>query len=83
MRDGNEIRVALINKDLRQDADVSVTAGGKVRHVRPMVLSAPSATATSGMNLDRDSREGIKPEANGSVRVHVPAASATLVWLVL
>ena len=81
VRDGNNIRVALINKDLHQDADVSVTTGSKVRHARPMVLNAPSATATSGINLEWDSREGIKAEADGSVRVHVPAASATLAWL--
>ena len=80
---GEEIRVALINKDLHQDAEVSVTAGKTVRHARPMLLRAPSATATSGISLDwaPNTGEGLKPAADGTVRVHVPAASAALVWL--
>ncbi|HEX4637591.1 MAG TPA: glycosyl hydrolase family 79 C-terminal domain-containing protein [Rhizomicrobium sp.] len=80
---GKAVRVALINKDLRQDAEVSVTTGRKVTYARPLLLSAPSATATSGIVMDwaPNAREGIKPEKDGAVRVHVPAASATLVWL--
>jgi hypothetical protein len=78
-----EVRVALINKDLHQDAEVSVTTGRKVTYARPMLLNAPSATATSGINLNwaPNAREGIKPETDGTVRVHVAAASAALVWL--
>jgi hypothetical protein len=79
MGKGKALCLALINKDLHQDAEVSVTAGRKVNQARPMMLTAPSATATSGINLE--AREGIQPEADGTVRVHVPAASAALVWL--
>jgi hypothetical protein len=44
---------------------------------------AAQATATSNINPDStpNSREAIKPGADGGVRVHVPAASAVMLWL--
>jgi hypothetical protein len=53
VRRGKETCLALINKDLNQGADVTITAGGMVRKVRSMRLSAgaPKAVGTDRAKL--------------------------------
>ncbi len=88
---GNEICVALINKDQHQDAEVALATGGTARVSRLMGLAADSVTAADGMTLagaavGSDGRWGGRPTriraaADDAAHLHIPATSATLVWL--
>jgi len=86
----NELAIAIINKDAGQDAEVSVQAGGRSRG-RTLRLTGPSLAAKDGVMLG-----GVEVAADGTwtgakyepvrvagdgAAVHVPAASAALVWL--
>jgi hypothetical protein len=78
-RSGNRLGLAVINKDLKQDADVSLTAGKMIRITDRMRLRAASITEKSDISLKRDMD---KPRGmESTVRFQVPAASAALVWL--
>jgi hypothetical protein len=83
---GNQVCVAVINRDQVRDANVMIK-GGTRTDARVMRLSAPSLSAMSGITLG-----GAPVDAQGnwsgkreSVRLAgglpVPAASAALVWL--
>ena len=96
-----ERTLAIINKDMAQDADVSITGIDMVGpNVKPNVrmtrgrvlrLTGPALNAKDGVKLGEvsvaadGSWSGAKYEtvkvANGSASLHVPAASAALVWL--
>jgi hypothetical protein len=96
-----ERTLAIINKDMAQDADVSITGIDMVGpNVKPNVrmtrgrvlrLTGPALNAKDGVKLGGvsvaadGSWSGAKYEtvkvANGSASLHVPAASAALVWL--
>lgn len=81
-----EIRVALINKDLHQDAVVSIMPGKTVGQAGAMLLRAPSPSSTARTallpaSLHPQGGGDAQIQANGSVRVDVPAASATMVWM--
>jgi hypothetical protein len=96
-----ERAVAIINKDAKQDADVTVKgidmAGPDIKpnmamkSGRVMRLTGPALNARDGVMLGGaavaadGSWTGAKHEpvkvANGSATLHVPAASAALVWL--
>jgi hypothetical protein len=93
--------VAIINKDARQDADVSIKGIDMVspnikpnvvmRRGRVMRLTGPALNARDGVMLGGvavaadGSWTGAKHEpvkvANDSASLHVPAASAAIVWL--
>jgi hypothetical protein len=93
--------VTIINKDARQDADVSINGIDMVGpNIKPNVvmkqgrvtrLTGPALDARDGVMLGGaavaadGSWTGVKHEpvkvANGSATLHVPAASAALVWL--
>jgi hypothetical protein len=91
VKNDKEICVALINKDHHQDAEVAIATGGTVRVSSIMGLSADSVTAADGITLagatvGRDGRWGGRPlhirgAPDDATRLHVPAASATMVWL--
>ena len=88
---GNEICMALINKDQHQDAEVAIATGGPVRVSRLMGLSADSVAATDGIMLGGAAVGGngrwsgrstrIRAQASDTAQLHIPAASATLVWV--
>ena len=83
------LALAVINKDTTQDADAGIRATGYSRG-RAMRLTGPALTAKDGVMLGgvpvgADGRwSGAKYEpvrvTNGGATVHVPAASAALVW---
>jgi hypothetical protein len=75
---GKEICVALINKDLKHDAEVVIGTGCVTRITHSMQLTAPSADAKNGIELGRGGRDITRDTAG---RVIVGAASAVLVWL--
>ena len=91
VRDGDEICAALINKDQHQDAEVAIATGGADRVSRIMGLSADSVTAPGGITLagaavgDKGRWSGkplrVRAAADDAAQLHLPAASATLVWL--
>jgi hypothetical protein len=72
-RQNGRVCITVINKDQSQNADIAikgVTAG----HAEVMRLTGPSLTAKDGVQLGGSKRETINT-------LHVPAASAALVWL--
>jgi hypothetical protein len=77
VKKGKEICVALINKDLRHDAQVTIGTGGVTRIARALQLTAPSAEAKTGITLDKS----MPAPADIAGHVGVRAASAVLVWL--
>ena len=78
VKDGNQVCMALINKDLKHDAAVTIGTGGLTRIARSIQLTAPSADAKTGIELGRGARD-ITHDIAG--HVSVGAASAVLVWL--
>ncbi len=79
---GNELCVAVINKDLSQTANVVITTGGMTRATRVMRLHARSVTATADIVFAEASKGGAHvPKMDNAARIDVPAASAMLVWL--
>lgn len=86
----NELAVAVINKDASQDADVFIQVGGPSRG-RALRLTGPSLAARDGVMLGGvevaadGTWTGAKYEpvrvAGGGASLHVPAASAALVFL--
>jgi hypothetical protein len=76
----------LINKDQARDATVTIN-GVTARNARMMRLTAPSLTAMSGITLGGASVDGEGNWRGKSEGVqlagglHIPAASAALVWL--
>lgn len=91
MRDGaGALQLAVINKDLAQDASVEVSAAGGVKQAQVMRLTAAAATAMSGVKLGgtgvtsggawsgRSERIAV---AQGKARLDVPKASAALLTL--
>ena len=87
LRKGKETCVALINKDLHQGADVTITTGAMIRAPRLMNMSARTDRITlADAYVGSDGRWGGMPEhfraaADDAVRLGVGPASATLVWL--
>jgi hypothetical protein len=84
---GGTIAVAVINKDMKRDAAVSI-AGGSQGDAQVMRLAAPSVSALRGVTLGgsgvgSDGRWGGVSESariqNGRAVLTVPAASAALV----
>ena len=65
--------VAVINKDQSQDADIAIR-GVAAKRAQVMRLTGPSLTARDGVQLGGGKREAVNA-------LHVPAASAALVWL--
>ena len=81
-RRGNQLCVAVINKDLKQDADVSLAAAGRMIRISDrMRLQAPSITEKSDISLRRDMAKDTVRMMESTLRFSVPAASAMLVWL--
>ncbi|HVW75166.1 MAG TPA: hypothetical protein VHC39_16130 [Rhizomicrobium sp.] len=77
VKKGQEICVALINKDLKHDAAVTIGTGGMTRIRRALQLTAPTADAKTGITLGNSA---IAP-TDIAGHVGVGAASAVLVWL--
>jgi hypothetical protein len=87
VRNGREICVAVINKDLRQAASVEIMTGAIPKTARVMRLHVPgkseaslAATATTGISLERPNGY-TSLRVDNAVHVDVPAASAMLVWV--
>jgi hypothetical protein len=78
VKKGKEICVALINKDLKHDAAVTIGTGAMARIARSLQLTAPSADAKTGIALGRGERD---PARDIAGHVTIGAASAALVWL--
>jgi len=84
-----EICLVLINKDLHQGADVSVTTGGMIATPRIMRLSGQTGRiALAGAYVGSDGRWGGMPEkyrpaTDNAVHLRVGAASAILAWLAI
>lgn len=75
----NQICLALINKDLLNGAEVTITTGGMVGIPHGgLVLSAPSIESKSGITINRGNGRWPK---NVAMHASVAAASAALVWL--
>jgi hypothetical protein len=72
-RDQSRVCVTLINKDASQDAEVAI-AGISAKPGEVMRLTGTALTAKDGVKLGK--RESVNSQA-----LHVPAASAALVWL--
>jgi hypothetical protein len=82
MKRGNELCVALINKDLSQTANVAIRTGAMTRAARVMRLHARSATATADIVFAEAGKgDAHVPMTDNAARIDVPAASAALVWL--
>jgi hypothetical protein len=80
-RSGNQLCMAVINKDLKQDAEVWISAGHTVRATNVVRLSAPSVAAKTDISLKRDTDTDKSRSMNSNLRLNVPATSAALVWL--
>ena len=86
---GRELCLAVINKDA-QDANAAIRAGGYTRG-RALRLTGPAPDARDGVLLGgvpvaaNGAWSGAKYEpvrvANGNATLHIPPASAALVWL--
>jgi hypothetical protein len=72
-RQNGRVCITIINKDQVQDADITIKGVAATR-TEVMRLTGPSLTARDGVQLGRGKREAINT-------LHVPAASAALVWL--
>jgi hypothetical protein len=82
-RDNGKHCIAVINKDASQDADVAIR-GVAANSAQAMRLTLPSLTAKEGLKLGGASAEGAwsgRRETVNPAALHVPAASAALVWL--
>jgi hypothetical protein len=89
VKKGRELCLAVINKDA-QEADAAIRVSGYTRG-RVLRLTGPAPEARDGVLLGgvpvaaNGAWSGAKYEpvrvANGNVSLHVPAASAALVWL--
>jgi hypothetical protein len=88
-RDG--VRLALFNRDATQDLLVAIPWNHSVRQARVWRLTAPALDATTGVTLAGaeihaggewrpHEEETLRLEAN-RFRLHLPHASAALIWL--
>jgi len=85
------LRLAVINKDFTQDADVTIDAGTGIRSARAMRLTAPSLASAGGITLGgvpvgrdgawRGARTGTVKLQDGKARLNVAAGSAAIVTL--
>ena len=73
MRQNGRLCVTVINKDQSQNAEIAIKGVAATR-AEVMRLTGPSLTARDGVRLGGDKHEAIDA-------LHVPAASAALVWL--
>jgi hypothetical protein len=83
-RDNGKLCVAVINKDASQDADVAIK-GVDANKADVMRLALPALAAKDGLTLGGASVSGDggwngKRERANPAMLHVPAASAALVW---
>jgi hypothetical protein len=97
VRKGRELCVAVINKDMNQEANVAITTGSMVRAARVMRLSAPWAVwndgrretgsavavaATTDIGLEwAGKRDDHVSATDNAARIEVGPLSAALVWL--
>jgi hypothetical protein len=83
-RQGANVVLTVINKDMRRDASVTVT-GATAKQAQLMCLTAPSLTATTGITLGGAPVDGSgkwtggKSDAVKLAAIEVPAGSAVLV----
>jgi hypothetical protein len=90
MRQGQNVALTVINKDISRDASVTIS-GVTAKQARVLRLSAPSLTATTGISLGGASVDGSGQWSGGksdpvklpggTATLEVPAGSAALVTL--